>query len=145
MKCNHLITILAALALGRMSALGFDQPVVQQLRTNDHIVVFGDSPTVGGCKPAGYVQLLIQALNEQMPGVKLGAICKNTRTTSSLLGPDGWILGSKFQREQQQYPDQPPTISIIVLGLNDSKAGPQGVEPYVQRLREAVGLLRERK
>ena len=143
MKKHLIITILAAFALGTAAVSAFDQPAVQQLQAKDHIVIFGDSTTAAGIRTAGYVQLLILAMNEQMPGVKVSAICKNTRATNSLLGPGGWILGSKFQALQQ--PEQPPTISLIILGLNDSKAGAAGVEPYTKNLREAVGLLRERK
>ena len=60
------LTLLAVLALGQTTLSAFEQPAVQQLQTNDHIVIFGDSTTVGGLGPAGYVQLLIQALNEQV-------------------------------------------------------------------------------
>lgn len=134
------------LVAGQMAApaSAYEQPAVQQLQAKDHIVIFGDSTTAGGLKPTGYVQLLNQAMEEQIPGVKVSAICKNTRTTDSLLGPDGWILGAKFFEKLRQS-EPAPTISIIVLGLNDSKAGPGGVEPYTRKLREAVGLLRERR
>ena len=131
------LILLTVLALGQTTLSAFEQPAVQQLTAKDHIVIFGDSTTVGGSGPAGYVQLLIQALNEQVPGVKVGAICKNSRASSTLLGPGGWILG-KFEELRKAEPV--PTISIIVLGLND-----RDVEAYAKNLREAVGLLRERK
>ena len=127
----------AVLLLGGLittSAFAFEQPAVQQLTAKDHIVIFGDSTTVGGCRPAGYVQLLIQALNEQVPGVKVSAICKNSQKSGSMLG---WIPG-KFEELRKAEPA--PTISIIVLGLNDGD-----VVAYTKNLREAVGLLRERK
>jgi lysophospholipase L1-like esterase len=136
--------LLALLLAFAGTASAFDQPVVQPLTANDHLVVFGDSTTASGCNPAGYVQLLIQAMNEQVPGAKVSVICKNTRTTDSLLGPGGWILGQKFF-EGLRSSEPAPTISIIVLGLNDSKAGPKGTEKYLSNLREAVGLLRDRK
>ena len=137
MKKSLLLSLLAVLTLGQTTLSAFEQPAVQQLTAKDHIVIFGDSTTVGGSGPAGYVQLLIQALNEQVPGVKVSAICKNSRATNTLLGPKGWILGN-FEKIRQSEPA--PTISIIVLGLND-----RDVEGYVKNLREAVGLLRERK
>ncbi len=142
---TFLLAVLAAFALGQATASAFEQPKVYELKPKDHVVIFGDSTTVAGCKPAGFVQLLIQAVAEQIhdQGVKVSAICKNTRTTSSLLGPEGWILGRKFKTLQDA--EHKPTVAIIVLGLNDSKAGPSGVEPYVKRLREAIGLLRDRK
>ena len=143
MKIHFIFNLLAMLALGQATLSAFDQPAVQQLQAKDHIVIFGDSTTAGGFGPAGYGQLLTQALGEQLPGAKLSAICKNTRTTDTLLGPTGWILGDKFETLRKAEPA--PTISIIILGLNDSKAGPGGVERYTKNLREAVGLLRERK
>jgi len=142
MKSVPLVSVLALLMLCQASVSAYEQPAVQKLQAKDHIVIFGDSTTAGGLGPAGYVQLLIQALNEQAPGVKVSAICKNSRSTDSLLGPQGWILG-RFVELTKAEP--PPTVALIVLGLNDSKAGPNGVEPYAKRLREAVGLLRERK
>ena len=93
-------------------------------------------------RQCGYNRLLIQALGEQLPGAKASAICKSTRATNSLLGTKGWILG---QFEALRKAEPAPTISIIILGLNDSKGGSGGVEPYAKNLREAVGLLRERK
>ena len=142
MKNHFILSILAMLALGHTTLSAFEQPAVQQLTAKDHIVIFGDSTTVGGLRPAGYVQLLIQALNEQVPGVKVSAICKNSRKTNSLLGPGGWIL-SNFEGLRKAEPA--PTISIIVLGLNDSGGYAADLETFVKNLREAVGLLRERK
>ena len=142
MKPPLLLSLLAVLALGQVTLWAFEQPAVQQLQAKDHIVIFGDSTTAGGFGPAGYGQLLTQALGEQLPGAKLSAIAKNTRTTDTLLGAGGWIL-DKFEALQKAEPT--PTISIIILGLNDSKGGSGGVERYTKNLREAVGLLRERK
>ena len=141
MRSLRIVSILAALTLAG-TASAFEQPKAHDFTAKDHLVIFGDSTTAAGSRSAGYVQLLAQAMGEQLPGARVSAICKNTRATDSLLGPGGWILG-KF--DDLRKADPAPTVSLIVLGLNDSKAGAKGVETYVKNLREAVGLLRERQ
>ena len=143
-KRSVLCLALLCCLIGADAVLAFDQPQVYTLKAKDHVVIFGDSTTAEGIRPTGYVELLKQAIGEQIPdqGVKVSAICRNTRATSSLMGPTGWV-----QKDCKSLlnSDQPPTLAIIVLGLNDSKGGPKGVEPYVANLRESVGLLRDMK
>lgn len=82
-------------------------------------------------------------LGEQMPGVKVTGIGKNTHASGFLvavLGPNHY-----FDRTLQREPEPAPTICISILGLNDSKQGPKGVEPFTTNLREGVRLMRERK
>ena len=136
------LTMLCCLA-GAGTAVAFDQPQVYTLKPKDRIMVFGDSTTVGGVGVAGYVQQISQALKEQLSDkdVTITAICKNTRTTNTLLGKGGWVVGLKDKQGQPDF----PTVGIINLGLNDSKQGVAGVKPFCDNLRQAIALLREMK
>jgi lysophospholipase L1-like esterase len=128
---------------GAGTAVAFDQPQVYQLKPKDRVVIMGDSTTVGGCGVAGYVQLVNQALQEQLPdqNITVGAKCKNTRTTATLLGKGGCVTEMK---ESLGKPDF-STVVIINLGLNDSKSAENCVAPFTDNLRQAVTLLREMK
>ena len=133
---------------GAGTAVAFDQPQICTLKTNDHIVFIGDSTTAGGFGPTGYGQLLIQALGEQMPGVKVNGIGKNTQPSGFLVG----VLGPNHLFDKlvkdglaKAEPEPAPTICISIIGLNDSKSGPSGVETFTKNLREGVRLMRERK
>ena len=131
MKTHLILSILAALTLGQAALLAFEQPAVQKITAKDHIVIFGDSTS--GRRPAGYVELLTQALNEQVPGVKHTTIAKAQKWTGDLPSMIPYLV-------KMLPSEQPPTICIIVLGLND-----RDVDVYAKNLREAVGVLRGHK
>jgi len=48
MKIHFILSLLAMLALGQATVSAFEQPVIQQLTANDHIMVVGDSTTAAG-------------------------------------------------------------------------------------------------
>jgi hypothetical protein len=59
------MTLAAAAIAGPLAA--YDQPKIHGITAKDHVVIFGHSTTAAGSRTGGYVQLLVQALGEQLP------------------------------------------------------------------------------
>jgi hypothetical protein len=69
------------------TAWAFDQPKVYELKTNDQVLILGDSTTADGLLPAGYVPLTDQAQREQRPDlhVKVDGIGYAMSTSADVL------------------------------------------------------------
>ena len=138
---NHtLLTALLFCFTGLASASAFEQPQIYQLKPKDTVLVIGDSTTADGLKPAGYVRLVEQALSEQIPDQDVGisGLGYPMKTTAIL---DGQIANVKKLLEKGNG----PTVVIINLGLNDSKAKEKGVDLFTENLRKAIGELQAMK
>ena len=133
----------AILLLGGListSVFAFDQAQIYTLKPNDQVVILGDSTTADGVDVAGYVRLVDQAINEQIPGknVAIRAAAAYGATLPSF--PPGF--GDFIKKAT---PTNPPTVAIINLGINDSGAGEKGLPLYSDKMRAAVKQLREAK
>jgi len=124
MRLSHIITLLATLTLA-VPAAAYEHPKVYDLKPNDQVVILGDSTTADGVDVAGYVRLVDQAINEQIPGknVAIRAAAAYGATLPSF--PPGF--GDFIKKAT---PKNPPTVAIINLGINDSGAGENGLPLY---------------
>ena len=136
----------AILLLGGListSVFAFEQPKVYDLKPNDRVIVLGDSTTFLGLSVGGHVFLVDQVQKDQAPALKavVYGIGWPQHGAGSLLGEKGQI--NLFVRTKGK--DAPPTVAIINMGLNDSKAGNAAIPAYVENLRKAVQQLRDLK
>jgi hypothetical protein len=152
-----LFALLLSSVAGRASA--FEQPKIYDLKPNDRVIVLGDSTTYEGTFVAGHVRLVDQAQKEQIPdkNVIVYGFGWAQNETAALLGERGQI--NVYVRSNPPkygfhphvflwdapWKDGRPTVAIINMGLNDSKAGDKVIPAYVEILRKAVLELRELK
>jgi lysophospholipase L1-like esterase len=129
-----LLAVVAPLAAG-------DQPRIHTLRTNDHVLFLGDSTTAGGLNAAGYVRQFEQAIGEQVPELKvmISGIGRPGAPTGLMIEKD-W-MGKDVKPLLAS--NNPPTVCVVNMGLNDALAGAKGVAPYGENLRRVVRQGRE--
>ncbi|MEI8123064.1 MAG: hypothetical protein WCI20_13585, partial [bacterium] len=114
----------------------FDQPKVYDLKPNERVFIYGDSTTFDGTDVAGYVRLVDQAIQEQIPDRKAAVrshawpgVCLVPENHEKL--PENWkpFSESTSWKGILTHPNTPTTL-IINLGLNDSKQGEANVPTY---------------
>lgn len=129
---------------GSGTAVAFDQPQIYTLKTNDHVLILGDSTTADGVGVGGYVRLVDQAQHEQIPeqGVVVRAIGYGMTHMSDL--PKHWI--GPFVKPMIGK-EHAPTVVIVNFGLNDSKYGKHVEEEklklFTDSARKVVAMLHE--
>ncbi len=141
MKSHHMISILTLLSLvGTASA--FEQPKVYDLKPNERILILGDSTTHDGNTVGGYVRLVDQAIQEQVPDRK-AAIRAQAGYGAPLVPerPDKRQTMAEWLQPVLDHPNAPTTV-MINLGLNDSKGGEANVPTYEKWVRQYVEELR---
>jgi lysophospholipase L1-like esterase len=132
----HIVSLLVALTLGQAPLMAFDQPKICDLKTNDHVMVLGDSTTAGGLNTAGYVRQIEQAIGEQIPqmGLTVSGVGRPGAPSVQMIEMN-WI-------ENDVKPllakPKPPTVCIVNMGLNDAVQGEKAVVPYGENLRAVV-------
>ena len=78
------------------------------LRNNDRIVFFGDSITLLGVKPNGYITLIKDSLSKMFPSIKIiGAGISGNKVPDLLARIDADVIVKN------------PTIVVIYIGIND--------------------------
>jgi lysophospholipase L1-like esterase len=138
------ITVLAALALAG-TAWASEQSKVYDLKPNERILVLGDSTTHDGNTVGGYVRLVDQAIQEQVPDRK-AAIRAHAGYGAPLVPdrPEKRQTMTEWFKPVLGHPNAPTTV-MINLGLNDSKQGEAHVPTYEKWVRQYVEELRAAK
>jgi len=138
------ILLLSGLISISVSAL--EQPKVYDLKPNERVLILGDSTTYDGCTVGGYVRLVDQAIQEQIPERK--AAVRGSGGPGAMLAPERPAEKRiPFAETWKSFLGQPntPTTVIINLGLNDSKGGEGNVPNYEKWVRQYVVEFREIK
>lgn len=140
MISSFFFRILVMIALGQVSA--YDHAKVYDLKPNDFVYVIGDSTTEDGTKPAGYVPLTNQAVQEQLPGKNL--LVDGFHGGSGATSVDHVKFVAPHLDQLLKKGGQAPTVVVINIGLNDTGRG-AGIPAYGDNLRKMVQDIRERK
>jgi len=143
---RSILSLLAALALAG-TASAYEQPKVYDLKPNERVLIIGDSTTYDGTDVAGYVRLVDQAIQEQIPDRK-AAVRSQAWPGVKLVPehPERWkpMAENESWRKVLQHPNAPTTV-IYNLGLNDSKQGEANVPTYEKWVRKYVEDVRANK
>jgi isoamyl acetate esterase len=109
------------------------------LRTNDRILFFGDSITLLGVKPDGYITLIKDSLSKKFPSIEIiGAGIGGNKVPDLQARIDNDVIAKK------------PTIVVVYIGINDvwhfitpGQTGTpkdvykSGLEDIIRKLRQA--------
>jgi lysophospholipase L1-like esterase len=127
------------------TASAFEQPKVYGLEPNERVLVLGDSTAHDGNTVGGYVRLVDQAIQEQVPDRK-AAIRAHAGYGAPLVPerPDKRQPMAEWFKPVLGHPNAPTTV-MINLGLNDSKGGEANVPVYEKWVRQYVEELRAAK
>ena len=78
------------------------------LRNNDRIIFFGDSITLLGVKPGGYITIIKDSLTKKFPSLEIiGAGISGNKVPDLLARIDADVIAKK------------PTIVCVYIGIND--------------------------
>jgi lysophospholipase L1-like esterase len=78
------------------------------LRNNDRIVFFGDSITLLGVKPNGYITIIKDSLSKKFPSIEIiGAGIGGNKVPDLLARIDNDVIAKK------------PTVVVVYIGIND--------------------------
>jgi isoamyl acetate esterase len=81
---------------------------VSMLRTNDRIIFFGDSITLLGVKPNGYITIIKDSLSKKSPSIEIiGEGIGGDKVPDLLARIDTDVIAKK------------PTIVVVYIGIND--------------------------
>jgi lysophospholipase L1-like esterase len=126
---------------GEADPKAFVQPKVHELKPQDVIWILGDSTTADGVHPAGYVRLVEQAIQEQLPDHKIVVIGKGVPMKKSRsLGPHVETIKALAKADPKSRREQMPTVVIFNYGLNDQGFTPatNALEVYTENIRQAI-------